>query len=70
MITITDLCEIGKIIIGSIEGGLIEKKITTVSQCVSDLNIIHVLVKCYLFRSGESSAGRQQDKPWYQVSLA
>ena len=36
MITITDLYETGKIIIGSIEGGLIENKITTLPHYVGD----------------------------------
>ena len=36
MITIMDLCESGKITIGSIEGGPIENKITVLSHCVGD----------------------------------
>ena len=36
IITITDVCEIGKISIGSIEGGPIENKITDMSHCVGD----------------------------------
>ena len=36
MITITDLCKIEKIIIGSIEGGPIVTKITALFHCVSD----------------------------------
>ena len=36
MIAIMDLCKIEKIIIGSIEGSLIEKKITALSHCVCD----------------------------------
>ena len=38
MITIMDLCEIGKITIGSIDGGPAEKKITALSHCVGDYN--------------------------------
>ena len=36
MITITDLCEIGKIIMDSIKGGPIVNKITALSHCVGD----------------------------------
>ena len=36
MITTIDLCEIGKITIGSIKGGLTEKKITALSDFVGD----------------------------------
>ena len=36
MITITDLCEIVKIIVGSNEDGLMEKKITSLSHCVGN----------------------------------
>ena len=46
MITIMDLCEIGKIIISSIEGGPIVNKITALSHCVGD-NKIYIVIKGY-----------------------
>ena len=36
MTTIMGICKIGKITIGSIEGGPIEKKIAALSHCVGD----------------------------------
>ena len=51
MIKIT-VCKIGKIIIGSIERGLIEKKITALSHCLGDQKKT-IGKKCkYLFQSG------------------
>ena len=42
MIIITDLYEIWKIIIGSIEGGPIENIITALSHCVGHLKKIYI----------------------------
>ena len=51
MITIMDLCEIGKITIGSIDEGPAENKITALSHCVGDYN--NKIVKINFFFSWE-----------------
>ena len=49
MIIITDLCAIGKISVGSIEGGLIENKITALMVSLRQQLKLKILVKYKIF---------------------